>query len=92
MHIAIKPFVKLSVLIFVPILLANSTITLVQAGVIGVVSGALARTCYTGWRIFHSALSSQSRKPWVAFFVAMVPVVGNLAFPVEFVYRSREED
>ena len=60
--------------------------TLVFFAVFG---GSIARTGYTSYR--YAKLSNQPRpRPWVALAVGVLPVVGNLAFPLQLAYWCRE--
>ena len=91
-HIAIKPFVKLFTLLVITVLLSNGLISVGGAGLIAISSGSIARTIYTGWRMLHSLQKKNAHRPWLALLIGVIPVFGNLAFPIELVYRSTAKD
>ena len=51
-------------------------------------SGSLARTIYTVWRIANSLARSRPQFPVVALVLGIFPIIGNLAYPAEILYRS----
>lgn len=91
-HIAIKPFVKLFTLLVITVLLSSGSISVGGAGLIAIFSGSIARTLYTGWRMLHSLQKKNVHRPWLALLIGMIPVFGNLAFPIELVYQSTAKD
>jgi len=90
-HVAIKPFVKGVEFLVFPTLFSLGVIdegTLYLAILAG---GCLARTLYTAGRLVQSFLTRREL-PWVALAVGAIPIVGNLAYPLQIVYSSTEED
>jgi hypothetical protein len=90
MHLAVKPFVKLIQFGIVPLLIAASLLTAEQGVVAVAIGGAAVRTIYTFLRILQNAVRGRER-PWLALFVGMLPMVGNLAFPLQVVYSSGKQ-
>ncbi len=90
-HVAIKPIVKFSQFAVAPALFAGGLIGPTAFAVILVGGGGIARTLYTLGRVVQCSLIGHER-PWVALGVGTAPVVGNLAFPLQFVYSSTVDD
>ena len=91
-HVAIKPVVKIVEYVFFGAFLYGSgrideaTLTLaVLAG------GPLARTLYTLGRLFQAACTRREL-PWIALATGAIPVVGNLAYALQIVSSSRDEE
>jgi hypothetical protein len=91
MHIAIKPFVKVFTWIAVPIMAASHVITFETMSWLILCTGPAARTLYTLWRMTHSLVKSRAHFPVIALLVGILPVAGNLAYPLELVYRSSKK-
>ena len=90
-HIAIKPFIKFTVWVIIPALLAAGVLTAVWAVTMIVFGGMIGRSLYTGGRSIQ-ALSQGHRTPWIALLVGLMPVVGNLAYPAQIAYRGSERE
>ena len=90
MHLAVKPFVKLIQFGVVPILVASSLLSPEGGVLLVAVGGAVVRTLYTCLRIIQNAFRGRER-PWLALFVGTLPMVGNLAFPLQVVYSSGKQ-
>ncbi|MEX2664705.1 hypothetical protein [Candidatus Uabimicrobium amorphum] len=90
-HIAIKPFVKTFEYVFVPFLLFSKVINLPTSIFLILIAGPVARSLYTLFRILQNSFYGQ-RKPWVALFVGIIPVLGNLAYPVQMIYSASSDD
>jgi len=90
-HIAIKPLVKVFAWGVVPILASVGALPIEAAAIIVVGSGSIVRTSYTLWRFGHSLVKLKPQYPFIALFVGVFPVIGNLAFPLELVYRSSKK-
>ena len=88
-HLVIKPFVKGFQWGVLPALWLSGTINEMVFALLLVGGGPIGRTAYTSWRMVQ-ATWMQMRKPWVALFVGVLPVVGNLAYPLQLVYSSTD--
>ncbi len=86
-HIAIKPVVKAVTWLLLPALYGAGVINEVFLVTGVVVSGAIGRTLYTVPRTI-AALARGAPAPWVALIVGLLPVVGNLAFPLQLLYAG----
>ena len=86
-HIAIKPLVKSFTWLVLPTLFALGVIdeALLLFGIAA--TGAIARTLYTSARVL-ATLARGSPPPWIAFFVGLLPAIGNLAFPLQLLYAG----
>jgi hypothetical protein len=89
-HLALKPPVKAIEYWVLPALWGLGWIGggTLAAGLLA--SGPLARTLYTSVRLVQS-LRRGRELPVVALGVGLLPVVGNLAYPVQILYSSTEE-
>ena len=86
-HIAIKPLVKTFTWVVLPALYGAGVIDEVVL-VAGVVStGAIGRTLYTLPRVI-ATFARGSPRPWIALIVGVLPVIGNLAFPLQLLYAG----
>ena len=84
-HIAIKPVVKGITWLLLPALYGAGAINEVVL-VTGVVAGgAIGRSLYTLPRV-AAALSRGAAAPWIALGVGFMPIIGNLAFPLQLLY------
>ncbi|MGB5194764.1 MAG: hypothetical protein WBN70_17400 [Polyangiales bacterium] len=90
-HIAIKPFVKAVEYWVCPILYALGFLTEGGLALAMLTAGPIARSIYTGGRIVQNSLRRKER-PWTALCVGTLPVIGNFAFPIQFLRSSRAED
>jgi len=90
-HLCIKPLVKSFEYIIAPALLAAGTIDEVTLGLIWLSGGSVGRTLYTGGRVVQNFLSGREL-PMTSFWVGLLPVIGNLAFPLQIVRSSKEKD
>jgi hypothetical protein len=91
-HLGVKPFVKGVLWTLVPVLVAADSISLASAAFFIVWTGPIIRTVYTLWRMLSSLLVGRPHFPLVALGVGALPVVGNLAYPLEILYRSAARD
>ncbi len=89
-HVAIKPLVKTLQWWVGLTLTAFGVINLTVWMILVATGGAVARTLYTLWRIVQNTRRGRER-PWIALIVGMLPVVGNLAFPLQIVFSSAHE-
>ena len=89
-HLAIKPAVKIMAWLVLPALYLAGLIR--EPAFLGAIvgCGAACRTAYTTIRILQTSLSGR-RRPWVALGVGLLPVLGNMAFPVQLCYRAVRE-
>jgi hypothetical protein len=88
-HIALKPVVKTTQYTALPILLATGHY--LAAAVMMASVGVVARTLYTTGRLIQQAVRGQPL-PWVAWFVGLLPAIGNLAYPMQLLYRAGRHD
>ena len=86
-HLGIKPMVKAFAWVAIPIMMAAGWINLQAGAIIIIGAGSFARTVYTVWRITHSLVKSNPHFPLLALLIGAIPVFGNLAYPIELLYR-----
>lgn len=91
MHLATKPLVKLIEFGVLPLLVAGGWLSASVAVAAGVLLGGVVRSAYTLGRIVQAHWRG-GPKPWLAFWVGLVPVVGNVAFPIELLYAGRRDE
>jgi hypothetical protein len=84
-HLSIKPAVKFLQWWIFPLLFALGVIHLPALVFLEVFGGAIGRTAYTLYRCAESSIQRR-RRPWVALAVGGLPVLGNVAYPLQFVY------
>ena len=89
-HVAIKPLVKGVEWLVFPVLLMAGVVDESTVALAILAGGSVSRTLYTAGRALHDLLRGR-RAPWVALGVGVLPVVGNLAYPAQIAWRSREE-
>ncbi len=87
-HIGVKPFIKVFIWGFLPLLIAAGSVGFGTAALVILWTGPVVRTVYTLWRMVASMLRSRPHYPWVALFVGILPMLGNLAYPMEILYQS----
>ena len=90
-HITTKPLVKVTTYVFVPFLVGAGVLAVGWIPFAIVFCGATARTLYTGGRLIQSLLLGQER-PWIAFVAGLLPMIGNLAYPLQLAYASTSQD
>ncbi|MHC5009907.1 MAG: hypothetical protein ACYTG6_03030 [Planctomycetota bacterium] len=88
-HLSIKPLVKPLQYWVLPALFAAGVIDAVTLGVLIVAGGPLVRTLYTGWRTLQATVRRRER-PWIALGVGTLPMIGNLAYPLQILYSGTE--
>ena len=86
-HVGIKPLVKTLQWWVLPALFATGHIDGLVFGVLMVEGGAVARTIYTLGRLLQNTVRRRE-KPWVALAVGMMPMIGNLAYPLQLLFRG----
>ncbi len=86
-HLAMKPFIKALQWFGLPPMLALGMIDLATAGFVLIAGGLIGRVAYTSGRLAQAFVQGH-RRPWVAFVVSFLPVVGNAAYPAELLYCS----
>lgn len=89
-HVAIKPFVKSIEWFLCPALFAAGIIDQTTLTIILLTGGLVGRTLYTAGRFIQSLLRGREL-PWIALGVGLVPVIGNLAYPLQIVGSSHEQ-
>jgi hypothetical protein len=87
-HLGLKPIVKSFTLIILPILTALGYIGLPMAALLLIWSGSVARTVYTLLQMANNLVSEKKNNRYLALFIGIFPIVGNLAYPVEFAYQT----
>jgi len=89
-HVAIKPFVKAIEFFVVPVLFAWGLVDEATVGLVLLTGGSVARTLYTLGRMLQAAMM-RVELPWVALWSGTLPIIGNLAYPLQIVYSSTDE-
>jgi len=88
-HIAVKPFVKtLQWWVALPALFSVHPLVTALLLLFG---GAVIRTLYTLGRCIQNAIKRRE-VPYLALFVGLFPVIGNLAFPLQIIFTSAHEN
>ncbi|MCP3917505.1 MAG: hypothetical protein GY711_18325 [bacterium] len=90
-HVAIKPIVKTAEWAVLPTLFATGRVDEATLGLGILLGGCLARTAYTLGRMIQAWLVGHEL-PWIALWTGALPVVGNLAYPLQIVSSSRDGD
>ncbi len=90
-HLALKPFVKGFEYWVCPLLYALGLIGEVWLALAILTAGPVARSIYTGGRIIQNTFNGKER-PWTALAVGTLPVAGNLAFPIQLLRSSHQEE
>lgn len=88
-HLAIKPAVKAVEWGLIPALVAGGVLGQAWVPIALTCGGSVGRTLYTVGRLIQSAWSRRE-KPWVALITGVLPVVGNLAYPVQILYSGTD--
>lgn len=92
-HLALKPLAKLTTYVIVPVGILWSSGAFTEDAVLFLVSMMLAgptyRTAYTLGRVIL-AFGRGEERPWVALLTGVMPIVGNGAFLMQFLYASRD--
>ncbi len=83
-HLAVKPFVKLLQFWVLPALWVAGVVDELFVVAFFVAGGSIVRTIYTLGRLIQNALTGRE-KPWVALGVGVLPIVGNIAFPLQII-------
>ena len=82
MHLAVKPLVKVITWGVFPVLYGLGLVDPVVLAFFVVGGGAISRSLYTVYRVVMNYVHSHPR-PWAALVVGVLPVVGNIAFPIQ---------
>ena len=90
-HVAIKPAVKIVQYWLLPALFAFGLLSGQTLALLIITGGALGRSSYTLWRIIQSAKRGNER-PWIALVIGVLPLIGNLAFPIQMMYSAGSKD
>jgi len=90
MHLAIQLVLRLCRWFVVPAALLAGLINPTIAGGFLFAGGAISRTLYTLCRSLQS-LSHRQPVPWIALLTGTMPVFGNLAYPLQLLYLSRQD-
>lgn len=90
-HAALNPVMKAFEWLVLPPLYVAGHLSEAQLGLAIVAAGPLARTAYTLVRCVRCTWRREER-PWVALAVGILPAIGNLAYPLQIVSRSRERE
>jgi hypothetical protein len=90
-HVAIKPVVKGIEWFVFPALLVAGVVNEATVGIAILAGGSVSRSLYTLGRVAYDVV--RGREPaWIALGTGVLPVVGNLAFPLQIAYSSRGND
>ena len=87
-HIGLKPLVKIFSWLIMPAIIALGWCSFQTGALIILAAGPISRTIYTVWRMTHSLVKSNPHFPFLALFIGLFPVIGNLAYPIELIYQS----
>jgi hypothetical protein len=87
-HLGLKPVVKTFAFVILPILIAMGYIGLPLAAILLVWTGSIVRTVYTLLQMANNLVAEKKNSRYLALFIGIFPMVGNLAYPVEFAYQS----
>lgn len=90
-HLAIKPLVKATQYWILPALFAFGLLNGATVAFLILTGGAIARSAYTLGHLLQSAARGLE-KSWIALGVGVLPIIGNLAYPVQMAYSSRNSD
>jgi hypothetical protein len=90
-HVAIKPIVKGTEWILFPLLMAAGLLEPTTVPIVILAGGSVSRTIYTSGRLIQDAFRGREL-PWTALWVGILPVIGNLAFPLQIVRSGRDSD
>jgi hypothetical protein len=90
-HVAIKPGVKAIEWFVFPVLLVAGVVDEATVGIAILAGGSVSRSLYTLGRMAYDALHRRELA-WVALATGVLPVLGNLAFPLQIAWSSREDD
>ncbi|MEZ4255699.1 MAG: hypothetical protein R3A78_08265 [Polyangiales bacterium] len=90
-HLATKPFVKALEFWLLPVLLVRGTVDESTFLLLELTAGSAVRSVYTFGRLIQS-LVTRAPPPWIAFWVGLLPVLGNFAFPIQLLYSGRRDD
>ncbi len=91
MHLALKPVAKGITYVLVPVLIALGLISGYWLAISIALTGATCRTLYTAGRTVQAALQGRE-KPWSALVAGSLPMVGNLAYPLQIAYCGTDRD
>ncbi|MBD0334069.1 MAG: hypothetical protein ICV62_01140 [Cyanobacteria bacterium Co-bin13] len=86
-YLAIKVIVYGSEVAFLPILYAAGIVNEATAALIVMLDGPIFRSAYTIYRMIQNGLAGKE-VPWVAFWIGIIPFVGNIAYPCQVIYSS----
>ena len=87
-HLGLKPIVKSFTFVLLPILTAIGMVSLPLAAVLFLWTGPLVRTLYTLSQMANNLVKKKKNNRYLALVIGVLPMIGNLAYPVEFAYQS----
>ncbi|MFQ5494715.1 MAG: hypothetical protein ACE5EX_04980 [Phycisphaerae bacterium] len=90
-HLAVKPLVKVVQFWVMPALWMAGTIDTAFLGLFLIAAGPAVRTVYSLVRLVQNALIGREL-PWVALGVGALPVVGNLAYPLQVIATGSHQN
>lgn len=90
-HVAIKPLVKGIEWFVFPLLLVAGVVDETTVGIAILAGGSVSRSLYTLGRMAYDALHRRELA-WIALATGVLPVLGNLAFPLQIAWSSRDGD
>jgi len=86
-HLAVKPLVKLAQFWLMPALWMAGVIDEGFLWAFFIAGGSIVRTVYTSWRLMQNTLAGRD-KPWIALATGILPIMGNVAFPLQIVFSG----
>ncbi len=89
-HLAVKPLVKLAQFWLMPTLWMAGVIDEAFLWAFFIAGGSVVRTLYTLGRLLQNTLTRRER-PWVALGAGTLPVVGNMAFPLQIIFSGAHD-
>ncbi len=90
-HVGIKSIDKTLEFFVLPALYYFQVIDGTYFGVGFLFAGAVVRTFYTLGRLVQASMQGRER-PWIALGVGVLPIVGNLAYPLQIAYSGAGRD
>ena len=87
-HLGIKPLVKSFTFGLLPIFTALGYISLPVAAILLLWSGPAVRTIYTLAQMANNLVAEKKNSRYIALVIGIFPIIGNLAYPIEFAYHS----
>ncbi len=90
-HLAVKPLVKIAQFWIMPALWMAGMVSEFWVAFFMLAGGSIARSVYTLARLLQNAVRGRER-PWVALGTGTLPVIGNVAFPIQILSTGTDEE